>query len=349
MTTSTVNGNLLNITIGLVATCIVVYILIVGRTLMLPIVTAIVVWYLIIRLTAAFSSIPFTDIAIPYPIAVILALIVTGVALYAFGNLIGSSINNIIREAPRYQAKLNELLLFFNKLTHSKLKFNELLKHVSLTSIFSHLTLTLTYLAGNLALITVYVLFLLFESKTFEAKLKAMCRTKTRYKTVHATLDKISRDINTYMKVKMASSLTTGISSYIVLMSFGIQYASFWAVLIFLLNFIPTIGSIVAVVLTLLAVSIQFTDLSVFILMALLLTAIQFIVGNFIEPKWMGKNLNLSPLIILIALAFWGTIWGILGMFLCVPLMTILNIILAKFDNTRGIAVFFAANPDIVQ
>lgn len=338
-----------SIIINLFAVALIVYILIVGKNILLPVVTSIVIWYLIIRLAAAFAKIPVLDIKVPSLISILLAVVVTCFVLYGFGALVTRSVNNIIQEVPEYQARLNELLMFVNKWTHSELNFSELINRINLGSLFSHVTLTITYLAGNLMLIVIYVLFLLMEYKTFDSKLKAMCRTTTQYNNMNNMISRISNDINTYMRVKTLMSLLTGILSYFVLISFGISNAAFWSLLIFLLNYIPTVGSIIAIVFTLLVVSVHFTHISLFIIMAILLIAIQILVGSLIEPKYMGKNLNLSPILILIALAFWGSVWGILGMFLCVPLMTILNIILANFESTRNIAVFFSANPDVVR
>lgn len=343
------NARLVNITMALIAITLVVYIFIVGRSIILPIVAAIVVWYLIVRLTSAFKRIPWTSIRIPTPIALLLAFIVAGLLIYGLANLITISITGIVQDAPKYQAKLNELLSWVNSILHIKINFGELVKKINLTSIFTNIALSVTFLTGNLALIFVYVLFLLLEFKTFDKKIAAIFNRKGNSVGAQDVLQRISCDINTYMKVKAGVSLLTGVASYLVLISFGVNYAQFWAVLIFLLNFIPTIGSIIAVIFTLLAVSVQITTWGAFILLAILLIAVQFVVGNIIEPKFMGKNLNLSPIVILIALGFWGSIWGILGMFLCVPLMTILNIILAKFDNTRPLAVLLSADPDAIR
>ena len=120
----------------------------------------------------------------------------------------------------------------------------------------------------------------------------------------------------------------------------------FWALLIFLLNYIPTIGSIIAVGLILLVVSIEFSSLYVFISFSVILIAVQFVMGNIIEPKFTGSGLNLSPMVILLSLAFWGSLLGIIGMFLCVPLMTIANIILMSFEKTRPAAILFSARFD---
>lgn len=340
------NTPLMNICIGLITTILVVYILIVGRSILLPLVTAIVIWYLIIRLTSAFSHIPFTELRIPYGIALFIALVITFLVLYGFVTLVTNSISGVIQDAPKYQEKLNELIQLINKYTGSKLNFQEMFQHINFASLFSNAARTLTYITGNLTLIVIYIIFLLLEYKTFDEKIKIVCKNERFYSSTNLTIKQISKEINVYMRVKTIMSLLTGIASYLVLIAFDINYAQFWALIIFILNYIPTVGSIVAIGLTLLAVTIQFTSIGLYILMAILLITIQFIIGNIIEPKFLGKNLNLSPLIILLALAFWGSIWGILGMLLCVPLMTILNIVLLRFENTRHFAAFFSADPE---
>ena len=152
----------------------------------------------------------------------------------------------------------------------------------------------------------IYVLLLLMEYKSFNQKLEAMCNDADKFGKLKDTIFHISESINTYLKIKTAASILTGVASYAVLMTMQVDYAGFWALLIFLLNFIPTIGSIVAVTFTLLAVSIQFTSMTPLLVLAGLLGTIQFIVGNIIEPKFMGTHLNLSPIIIILSLAFWG-------------------------------------------
>lgn len=343
--TTGINSQLLNTSVAIITTALVVYILIIGKSILLPLFTAIVIWYLVIRLIAAFSTIPFTQIALPKSIALILAIMVTGLVVYGFAELVTRSISGIILDAPKYQAKVSELLSYISQLTDSRFDYKELFKNINLTSIFSNAALTLTYITGNLAIIVIYVCFLLFEYKTFHNKIKLMCKNEKQGKATNEIIDRIVSDINTYMKVKTWISIATSLSSYLILMAFHIDHAGFWALLIFLLNFIPTVGSIIAVTLTLIAISIQFTSLAAFIVLASLLIAVQMIFGNVIEPKFMGRNLNLSPLVILLALSFWGSIWGVLGMFFCVPLMTILNIILARFENTRGLAILLSSSP----
>lgn len=345
----TLHIGILNFTATLIATFLVVYILVIGRSILVPLVAAVVIWYLMIRLASVFRHLPFTKIVFPDFLALIFAIIATGLILFLFVELLSNSINGIIAQAPLYQEAIKKILVVISGWTGSNIEFGNLLHGINFTNLFSNLALTLTNIASSLGIIIIYVLLLLFEYKTFDRKLEAVSGTKERFRKSSAVFDQISTEINSYMKIKAGLSLIAAVLSYIALYSFGISYPQFWAILIFLLYFIPTIGAIIATIITLIAISIHFNSLSGFIILASILIAIQFVVGNIIEPKWMGKNLNLSPLIILLALAFWGTIWGITGMFLCVPLMSILNIILAKFEKTRFLAILFAADPDTIR
>ena len=142
-------------------------------------------------------------------------------------------------------------------------------------------------------------------------------------------------------------SLLTGFLSYIVLLLFGVDFAFLWAFLIFLFNYIPYIGSFVATLLPSIFAVFQFGSFLPFIWIFAGVEAIQVLVGNYIEPRVMGKTLNLSPLVVILALSFWGAIWGILGMLLSVPITSIMVIIMAQFPNTRNIAILLSENADI--
>ena len=159
----------------------------------------------------------------------------------------------------------------------------------------------------------------------------------------------VNRDIRKYVVIKGSASFATGILSYMVLFIVGVDFAALWGMLIFLLNFIPTIGSILAVIPPILLSLVQFEGLAKFLIVLSSLISIQVLIGNVLEPRLAGRSLNLSPLVILLSLVFWGKIWGIVGMFLCVPLTVMLNIVLANFDATRSIAIMLSANGKIVK
>ncbi len=110
-----------------------------------------------------------------------------------------------------------------------------------------------------------------------------------------------------------------------------------------MLNYIPTIGSLIGVVFPALLTLVQFAALGPFLVVTIGLGLTQFVFGNVLEPRMMGKSLNLSPLIVIVSLAVWGSIWGVTGMFLCVPITVVMMIVLAGFPQTRPIAILLSA------
>ncbi|MCB0083127.1 MAG: AI-2E family transporter, partial [Caldilineaceae bacterium] len=154
----------------------------------------------------------------------------------------------------------------------------------------------------------------------------------------------IHEQIQTYITVKTIVSLITALVSFAAMILFDLDYAVVWALLIFILNFIPNIGSVVAVAFPVLMALLQFGDWTTVGALALALIIIQMINGYFIEPRMMGNQLNLSPFVVLVSLGVFGAIWGITGMFLSVPLTVILMIVFSHFDSTRPIAVLLSGD-----
>lgn len=284
---------------------------------------------------------------LPYSIAFIISLIITFSMMYWFFLSLGHSINNIVVEAGAYQETLKGWIDNVNNWVGGKLNTKDILADISLPYVFSGVALMLSNLAGNISLIFIYLLFIFLEYHTFDKKLRAVCRTRDQYEKWTTAIKQVNSDISKYLKVKTLASALTGFASYIILLAFSVNNAEFWGLFIFLLNFIPTIGAIVAIIITLIAAAVGAPSVMTFIAMSAILISVQLIIGNLIEPKWLGSYLNLSPMIILLSLAFWGKIWGILGMLLCVPLMAVLIIVLGHFKKTRPIAILMSANGEL--
>jgi predicted PurR-regulated permease PerM len=132
--------------------------------------------------------------------------------------------------------------------------------------------------------------------------------------------------------------------TYVTLLLIGLPNAAFWSFLIFFLNYIPTIGSIFAVILPTLASLVVWTDVTHVALVALGVGGWQFVVGNVIQPRMMGESLNLSALVVLLTLALWGSIWGIAGAFLAAPLTVMIMLVLNQFPSTRWLAILLSAD-----
>lgn len=200
-----------------------------------------------------------------------------------------------------------------------------------------------TDMARSTTFTFIYLLLLILERKSLRQKLEKLTRIRGASHMMDVG-NKINRDILGYLKIKTLASLLTGLVSFAILTIFGVDFASFWAVLIFTLNYIPTIGSIIAVIFPILLSIVQFDSLITVAVLATALTSVQLAVGNVIEPRFLGKTLNLSPIAIFLFLIIWGQIWGVVGMFLAVPIMVVINIVLSNFPQTRALAVILSGD-----
>lgn len=322
------------------------YVLYIGQNLLLPLVIAGAIAYLISILAHGISAIRIGGYGVPKALSMIVAL---GVILLGIGfliNLITVNIQSVVREAPGYQDNIEALIEkgYRTAGVEEVPNLQEVIDQIDIGAYLQDFGRTVRSLVSSTGIIIVYLLFLLLEQRTFADKIKAIIQNRAKQKDAFELIDKIRHDIRSYVAIKVMTSATTGILSFAVLHFVGVDFASFWAVLIFLLNFIPTIGSIIATAFPSVLTLVQFDSLGPFVITISILTAIQFCIGSLVEPKLMGNRLNLSPIVILLSLGLWGSIWGIPGMFLCVPITVILMIVCSYFPGTRPIAVLLSGN-----
>jgi AI-2 transport protein TqsA len=329
----------------LISLCLIFYLLYIGKSFFLPFLIALVIWYLIIALTSAYKKISLGKKQLSSALAMLMSITSMMLFIFLFMMLINDNVGKVIEVAPSYQEKFQSLSDSFIKMTgFTELAgISELIQSINISWALKTIAGMFTTVAGYTGMIVVYILFLLLEYKLFGKKIKMALKNKEAYANYISIISKIDKDIKTYIKIKTLASFSTAILSYLVLMIVGVDFAVFWALIIFLLNYIPTVGSIVAIFFPIVLSLIQFNSLIPFFIVTTLLIAIQAIIGNVLEPKFMGKSLNLSPLVIIISLTIWGSIWGIVGMFLCVPIMVIINIVLAKFKKTQSLAIMLSA------
>ena len=323
--------------------------LVYGKALLIPFALAVMVWFLLNALANFIQRLTNGKWIIPNWISLTMSLLIMLGLLVLVIEMISRNIGEVIKTAPMYQKNIE--VLFGDLLESFGLEklpsMMELAKQVDITSALSRVAGSLTVIAGNTGIILIYVIFLLLEQRSMESKLDALFREPGRRTKIHQILSEIQKDIEAYIAIKTLLSIATGLLSYIILIYIGVDYSEFWAFLIFLLNYIPTIGSLIATIFPALLALIQFESFTSSIIVFISIALIQFIIGNIIEPKMMGRSLNLSALVVLLSLALWGSIWGVVGMFLCVPLTVILMIIFTNFEKTRPIAVMLSANGKI--
>ena len=315
-----------------------------GRDLLIPVALAVLIWYLI-NAIARFAqwAIPGHQ---PRWVTLTLALIIMALAFWGIGQLLGGSLAGVSQAAPTYQKNLDDLIARGAHLIGAEdvPTMGEVFDKVNLQSLIGQFAESAAGVAGRIGIIIVYVMFLLLEQQSFDRKLTALFPDNSRENSVRKIIGQVQGDVQTYLWIKTLMSLLTGGVSYFVLAMVGVDFAAFWAFIIFLLNYIPTIGSLIGIIFPALLTIIQFNEVVPFVVVLGSLAAAQFLIGNVLEPKLMGSSLNLSPLVMILSLALWGQIWGIVGMFLCVPIMVMLMIVFAHFDGTRPIAIMLSSN-----
>jgi predicted PurR-regulated permease PerM len=184
--------------------------------------------------------------------------------------------------------------------------------------------------------------FILAERESFTKRLVNQLGRENA-EPILKSLQQINNSVQQYLGLKTLISFLTGALVTIVLTIAGVDFALLWGVLTFILNFIPTIGSIVATLPPIAITLFQSASISKTLVIAILLLCIQFLVGNVLEPKLMGRGLNLSPLVVLFSLIFWGWLWGIPGMLLSIPLTAAIRIAMEQIEATKTVAVLISS------
>jgi len=269
---------------------------------------------------------------------VVAAVIVIGLILAV---LVGNSIDDFSRSLPVYQARLKEqmtvLLAWLGGLGINvpEGSLQEAFNPGAAMKMVARLLTGLGSVLTNAFLILLTVIFILFEASGFSAKLRATVADPDRS---FETIDKFLSTIQRYMAIKTVVSLATGIAITVWLVILGVDYPLLWGLLAFLLNYVPNIGSLLAAVPAVLLALLQL-GVGPALLAALGYLVVNIVIGTVIEPRFMGRGLGLSTLIVFLSLVFWGWVLGPVGMLLSVPLTMTVKIALDSSEDTRWIAV----------
>ena len=305
---------------------------------------SIIVPFLLSAFLAAICAVPLLWLkrkGISTGIAVIMVLF--GILLIGFlvVVLIGTSVQDFSGSLPTYQARLQgEISQIFSWLRGKGININEkgLLKLINpgtAMQVFAGTLDSFRKVLTNGFMIILTVIFILLEVSGFPDKLRAALGDKG---ASSEGLDKIALSIKRYIAIKTLTSLATGIFVSGCLVIIGVDYPALWGLVAFLLNYIPSIGSIIAAVPAVILSFIQFgIGRTLFVIGAYLL--VNTIIGSIVEPRVMGRGVGLSTLVVFLSLVFWGWVLGPIGMLLSVPLTMIVKISLEESEDTRWIAV----------
>lgn len=325
------------------------YLLVAGRGLLLPFVLALTLWYMVDALADAIERPSHAHFRLPRPLALVAAFLVMAGLVWVVGRTLSSNVSAVAAAAPAYEGRLQKLLdqgAGLIGIEHAP-TIGELFDRISLADTLSSIAAAAASVVSVAGIVLIYAGFLFVEQVHFRRKLAIIFGEGEQQARLRSVLEQIDRDIRLYLRIKTTLAVVTSVLAYAVMAWVGVDFAGFWAVMVFFFYYIPTIGSILAIAAPALLTLVQFDHFTPFLIVLLVIGTIQVVMSNVIEPAIMGRSLNLSPLVVIAALIFWGTIWGVVGMFLCVPIMVVVLIVLAHFDATRPVAVLLSADGKI--
>jgi predicted PurR-regulated permease PerM len=202
---------------------------------------------------------------------------------------------------------------------------------------------------ANFVTILLYTVFMLVERGRIFKKINLLNASPDRRRAVNETIGDIAALVRQYVTVKTATNLVTAAASYLIMIAVGVDFAGFWALLIFALNFIPIVGAITAISFPVVLALVQPEGggLQTAALTLILLVGAEQTMSSGLEPRLIGRSLNLSPFVILLSLRVWGSLWGFAGMLLAVPITVTMMIVMTQFETTRPIAILLSDSGEI--
>ncbi len=278
---------------------------------------------------------------VPKLLALLIILVVVVTVILVIAAFVGKSINGFTQVLPAYQEHLSnkstQLISWLNN--HGiEVPENFIKEKFNLGIIMKMVATSLTGLTGvltNVFMILLTVVFILVEASDLSSKLKRGLKDS---KSSMKNMSEITASLNRYIALKTVTSFTTGVLVAVWMAILGVDFALLWGLIAFLLNYIPTIGSFIAAIPAVLLALVQL-GMWPAILVAFGFLVINILIGNILEPRFMGKGLGLSPLVVFMSMVFWGWVLGPVGMFLSAPLTMIVKIIFEANQETQKIAL----------
>ncbi|ARE39913.1 Putative transport protein [Rhodovulum sp. P5] len=345
----TTGMRLTTLTHGTALAIMIGWLLWIGKPVLLPVLAAVIAVYILSAGVHALSGLPVLRLAPQWMLRMVVLLGFT-VAILLLGLLLTANFARVAAALPRYETNIDALVVRIAELMGLRDEPNwatirdSTIGRIDTRRWISFLLNSVRGFGGTLFFIVLYASFLFAERMQFASKFHLALGSTGRTEHALGLLERINERIGDYLLVKTTINVILGVLSYLLLRAIGIEFALFWAILIAVLNYIPYFGSLIGVLFPVLLSLAQFGTLWTAALTLVALTTVQVYVGAYLEPRLMGRAFNLSPLVVLLALAFWGTLWGVPGAILAVPLTSSLVIVLAEIPATRPAAIMLSAS-----
>lgn len=344
-------GQLQTWLLGIVAFAVVLFLLVQAKFLLISLAIAIMLFSLTSDAVGYFRRLRIGNARFSIWVASFLAVAMIATILISISAIILSQTNTVVVTIMQYadpaQRALAQMFSWLGADVETAVL--EWLQGVRLGPYLTSLAGQAGNIASGAVLVTLFVGFMFLERVWFPSKLRSLMGEEHKARRVEKIIASIMHRVNRYLVVKTLISTVTGALVYLTMHLYGLELASAMGILTFVLNFIPNIGSIVATLLVALVSYVQTGDTFVGLSVLAIVAVFQFSVGQVLDPLLLGRALRLSSFGIIASLAFWAAIWGIVGMFLAVPIMVSIMIVCSHIKSLRPVAIILSREglPDL--
>ncbi len=319
------------------------------KAILLPFVIAVFLGQIFIPVMASLRR-----LKVPAGVAIVLILVGVSALLFAFSWMIYSSAMAFRESLPVYEARLGGLVqdalarlvaaFPFLREPVEGFHWQEMVEVSSITGLAAAGVTSFLVFFNEFFLVLLYLVFLLAGSESFPHKLKRAL--KDQAERVATVIANIEAEVRKYLLTKTLVNLGHGLLIGLLLAAFGVDFAPLWGFLTFIAHYIPTVGAVISVGLPTVFMLLQFESTGWALLVAAINLGVQFAIGNMIEPRIMGTSLDLSPVVVLLSLIFWGWLWGAWGMILAVPITSTLKIVFENVEALYPLSVLMSGSAE---
>lgn len=333
------------VSMAIIASVVVGWIMAAAEALLVPVVLGALLAFLMDGISRQLGRLPMYDRIVPGWMRLTVTGVVLFVVLLLGVGFFARNLEAVVRALPQYVETFSAIVSGVARQFDVEVELtwnsvNKILSDtVNLQDVIRYSLNSLSYSAGYMVLVFIYAILFLMEKATAERKITALFPDGEKRENVVVAIDTIISQIGTYFTTKTLINTVLCVICYAVFLLFGLEFAAFFAVLTAIFNYIPYVGSWIAMALPMLFSVGQFGLSSEVLLIFLALGAAQMGIGYFWEPRLLGRTLNISPVVIMFSLAVWTSIWGLVGAILSVILTSGIMTVMAMFPTTRPIAI----------
>ncbi|MEO0990169.1 MAG: AI-2E family transporter, partial [Pseudomonadota bacterium] len=308
-----------------------------ARNFLVPLAFAILIFTLLTAMTERLSRLRVLGGEIPYWLASILSLTVVGSVIYGSAAILVSQARDVAEAMPRYEERIGTLLNDMGMVLGQQIaeEIRQAIDSLNLAQMATRAAGTAGAVLLGTLIVLVYLVFMSVDRAALRKRLPLAATDPETGAGLMRLIADTSSSLQRYIGVKTFVSALTGLATYAIIKPLGLDFAETWGFLAFALNFIPSIGSFLGVIMPAVIAIVQFETVTPFLIVVICCGGAQFLIGNILDPMLMGRSLNLSPLVVFLALMAWATLWGPAGAFLGVPITVCLLIVFSHIPGTR--------------